>query len=80
MKTVEIHAHEVLHMMEGYSYSEASLKQAIIEKFGADQRFYTCSASGMDADQLIAFLKAKDKFRPENDGFTVDLNRVCSDY
>ena len=25
----QLHAHEVLHMMEGYSYSEASLKEAI---------------------------------------------------
>ena len=45
----QLHAHEVLHMMEGNSYSEASLKEAIIRKFGAEQRFYTCSASDMNA-------------------------------
>lgn len=26
----QLHAHEVLHMMEGNSYSEASLKEAIV--------------------------------------------------
>ena len=40
----QLHAHEVLHMMEGNSYSEASLKEAIVKTFGEDQRFYTCSA------------------------------------
>ena len=30
----QLHAHEVLHMMEGNSYSEASLKEAIVKTFG----------------------------------------------
>ena len=41
----QLHAHEVLHMMEGNSYTEASLRAAIVEKFGEHQRFYTCSAN-----------------------------------
>ena len=32
----QLHAHEVLHMMKGNSYSELSLKKAISEKFGED--------------------------------------------
>ncbi len=43
----QIHGHEVLHMMEGNVYSEASLRKAIIDKFGANQLFYTCSASNL---------------------------------
>ena len=39
----QLHAHEVLHMMEGNSYSEITLKEAIINKFGKDQHFYACS-------------------------------------
>lgn len=35
----QLHAHEVLHMMEGNSYTEASLRAAIVEKFGEHQRF-----------------------------------------
>ena len=34
----QLHAHEVLHMMEGNSYSEITLKEAIINKFGKDQQ------------------------------------------
>ena len=53
----QLHAHEVLHMMKGNSYSELSLKKAISEKFGEDQRFYTCSAENMDIDELISIAK-----------------------
>ena len=74
----QIHGHEVLHMMEGNVYSEASLRKAIIDKFGANQLFYTCSASNLTVDGLIEFLKEHDKFRPMNDGFTVDETSVCS--
>mgnify|MGYP003218917766 CR=1 FL=1 len=49
----QLHAHEVLHMMEGNSYTELSLREAIIQKFGEQQRFFTCSANNMDVDTLI---------------------------
>lgn len=73
----QLHAHEVLHMMEGNSYSESSLKEAIINRWGAEQLFYACSADSMNVDTLIAFLKEKGKFMPMNDGFTVDTSKVC---
>jgi len=56
----QLHAHEVLHMMEGNSYSEASLKEAIVKTFGEDQRFYTCSAENMESNKnrsISMFLK-----------------------
>lgn len=74
----QLHAHEVLRMMEGNSYSESSLKKAIIQKFGEQQHFYTCSATDMNIDELIVFLKQKGKFMPTDDGFTVDISKVCS--
>ena len=75
-----IHAHEILRMMEGNSYSTESLKDAIIAKFGKDARFNTCSAEGMDADEIIVFLTNKGKFKPTQDGFTMDISKVCSYY
>ena len=65
-------------MMKGNSYSELSLKKAISEKFGEDQRFYTCSAENMDIDELIDFLKMKGKFMSTDEGFTVDTTKVCN--
>ena len=73
----QLHAHEVLHMMEGNSYSEITLKEAIINKFGKDKHFYACSADNMNIDELIEFLKRKGKFMPSEDGFTVDISKVC---
>lgn len=71
------HGHEVLDMMQGHSYSEKSLLEAIIEKFGPDERFYTCSADNLTAQELINFLKEHGKFMPMEEGFTVDKTKVC---
>lgn len=77
---MSIHGHEVLHMMDGKSYTEASLLNAINDKFGVDAKFHTCSQSDMNAEQLIAFLKAKGKFKPSvvhESEFTVDNKKIC---
>ena len=34
----------------------------------------------MDADELIVFLKQKGKFMPVENGFTVDITKVCNHY
>lgn len=74
------HGHEVLEMMFGNSYSSREeLVDAIIRKFGADERFYTCSAENMTSDELISFLEAKGKFMPATgDGFTADRSKMCN--
>lgn len=77
---MQIHAHEILRMMEGNTYTTASLKEAIVATFGSEARFNTCSAEGMDADAIIAFLEAKGKFKPSESGFTMDITKVCKDY
>ena len=74
----QLHAHEVLHMMEGNSYTEASQRAAIVEKFREHQRFYTSSADNMEVDELNGFLKRKGKFMPAGEEFTVDISKVCS--
>ncbi|MFR9651065.1 MAG: YecH family metal-binding protein [Rikenellaceae bacterium] len=78
---VDVHAHEVLHMMEGCSYtSKEELKWAIAERFGAEQSFMTCSAKGLNIDALIDLLEKKGKFKPTTDGFTMDITKVCDSY
>ncbi len=56
-----IHGHEVLNMMieSGEQYTHASLEAAIKTRFGEQARFHTCSAEGMTAGELVAFLAAK---------------------
>ena len=60
------HGHDVLHMMEGNCYpTKESLVKAIIEKFGADERFHTCSVEGMTA-------------AAGTESFTVDATKICN--
>ena len=42
------------------------------------QRFYTWSAEKMYAYVLFLFLKQKWKFMPVENGFTVDITKVCN--
>ncbi|MCF7824620.1 MAG: YecH family protein [Candidatus Marinimicrobia bacterium] len=76
----KIHGHEVMHMMvnSGKSYSRETLRSAIHENFGAETRFFTCSAENMNADELIQFLESKGKFQPAEGGFTTAPEKICN--
>lgn len=76
---MEIHAHEVMHMMlEGDGdFSRESLARAIIERFGENARFCSCSASGMNVDAVIDFLESRGKFVPRGDGFNTTQDKIC---
>ena len=79
-QTPMTHGHEVLAMMEGNSYpTKDSLVKAIVEKFGSEERFYTCSADNLTASQLVDFLEEHGKFMPAGqNAFTVDTSKVCN--
>ena len=68
-----IHGHEVLNMMieSGEQYTHASLEAAIKARFGEQARFHTCSAEGMTAGELVAFLA------PSEEGFSTDQSKIC---
>lgn len=74
-----IHGHEVMEMMiaSGKNYTKESLAGEIVEKFGADARFFTCSAENMTAGELVGFLKSRGKFVDTEDGFSTDPNKIC---
>ena len=75
----ERHAHEVMEMMvnSGKQYSRASLVAAIRERFGAEVRFYTCSASGLSAEELVEFLTRKGKFSGTEEAFVFNPGKMC---
>jgi probable metal-binding protein len=58
-----VHGHDVIDMIcaARTPYSRAGLVAAIVEKFGPETRFHTCSADGLDADGLIDFLLSRQK-------------------
>jgi probable metal-binding protein len=61
----------------GEPYTKDTLRAAIIERFGADTRFYTCSADNMTPDELVAFLEQRGKFVDAGAGFTTDPDKIC---
>ncbi|MDQ8202348.1 YecH family metal-binding protein [Pelagicoccus sp. SDUM812003] len=70
-QNVDVHAHEILEMMlaSGESYTNESLSAKILERFGAQARFHTCSGSGMDAYEIVDHLWMKGKFTGDPSGF-----------
>ncbi|SFN24843.1 probable metal-binding protein [Formivibrio citricus] len=78
--STSVHGHEVMHFMleKGGSFTKESLQNAIIERFGADTRFHTCSAEGMTAAELIDFLAAKGKFIEDDAGFNTQPDKICN--
>ncbi|MDR3412590.1 MAG: YecH family protein [Formivibrio sp.] len=78
--TQSIHGHEVMHFMleHGGKFTRQSLQEAIIGRFGADTRFHTCSAEGMDAAALIDFLANKGKFVESAEGFNTEPEKICN--
>lgn len=77
--TESIHGHEVLQMLleQPNGISKAQLKAQIVQRFGAQARYHTCSASDMDADGLIAFLAARGKFVEVDAGVTTHADKIC---
>lgn len=74
---MDYHAHAILDMMEGHSFTDASLLTAITEQFGSDATFHTCSTEGQTPEGIIAFLKNKGKFIETSDGYTVNTAARC---
>ena len=76
----DIHAHEIMHMMleQDGAFSRESLARAIVERFGADATFRSCSMSGMDVSAAIDFLERRGKFVLREGGFNTATDRICS--
>jgi probable metal-binding protein len=75
----QVHGHDVIDMMmtSPQPYTRESLVAAIIARFGADTRFHTCSAEGLTAAELVAFLESRGKFMPAGEGFAINPASVC---
>ncbi len=61
----------------GRTYTKASLTDEITANFGADARFYTCSAVDLTAAQLVDFLDSKGKLIAAKGGFGTSPDLKC---
>lgn len=75
----QIHGHDVMKMMldSGQAYTKDSLSAAIVNRFGPEARFYTCSASDMTAAELVDFLAQREKFIEIEAGFNTAPEKIC---
>lgn len=75
-----IHGHDVMRMMveAGRPFTEAQLEEAIVQRFGKEARFHTCSASEMTPKELIGFLKVRSKFIVEDNRLSMAAENICA--
>lgn len=74
---MEIHAHEVLGMMLGQTFTDETLLTAMRNTFGDDAVYYSCSRNDMTAEELLEFLKSKGKFTAVDGGYTINGGGGC---
>jgi len=65
-------------LAEDRVYTRATLAAAIVERFGAETRFHTCSANNMTAEALVTFLANRGKFVEAEEGFKTAPERICA--
>lgn len=75
----QVHGHDVMKMMldSGQSYTKETLLTDIINRFGEETRFYTCSAKNMTANELVEFLAKREKFIETDTGFSTAPDKIC---
>ena len=66
----QVHGHEVIDLIMslGDSFARESLRDEIINHFGEETTFFSCSTAGMTADEVIQFFESKGKFAFGEDG------------
>jgi len=59
------HGHDIIDLVATYpdGIRLSQLMDLVAERYGRMVTFHTCSAAGMDFDELLHFLEARDKER-----------------
>ncbi|MDQ8184670.1 YecH family metal-binding protein [Pelagicoccus sp. SDUM812002] len=80
LRKPDIHAHEILEMMirTEKTYTNESLSAEIVEVFGEESTFHTCSGHGLDAYDIVQHLWMKGKFTGNPDAFVFESGNRCS--
>jgi probable metal-binding protein len=60
-----IHGHDIIDLVATHpaGIRLGRLMEIVGERYGRAVTFHTCSAAGMDLDELLHFLEARDKVR-----------------
>ena len=62
---IAIHGHDIIDFVASHpdGIRLSQLMEIVSERHGRNVTFHTCSAAGMDLDELLHFLEARDKVR-----------------
>lgn len=76
----QIHGHVVMEMMlkKDQSFTRETLYEAIVEEFGKEARFHTCSDENMTINSLIDFLQSRGQFVEKGEGFSTSSEKICN--
>ena len=55
------HGHELLEMLQEKTYTVEGFLKAVKERFGEDERFFTCHFEGLTAEEILEFFLYKGK-------------------
>lgn len=64
-EAIAVHGHEIIEIVSAHpdGIRPSQLMEIVSGRFGRMATFHTCSAAGMDLDELLHFLEARDKVR-----------------
>ena len=76
-----IHGHRVLEILEGSDnpLSIEQLREVVVDRYGEDARFHTCSSQSMPFEELLVFLSDRNKVFEVNGRIDAAPNRSCHD-
>ncbi len=57
------HGHDVLDLLQDRAWTLGELLQAIVEKYGPEERFATCRAENLTPEELIVFYLQRGKIQ-----------------
>ncbi|WP_070962924.1 YecH family metal-binding protein [Vibrio sonorensis] len=73
-----IHAHSVLNLLQESPMTKDDLTAKVLEEFGADALFHTCSLSDLDFDTLFSFFVNRQKIVEAEGKWALNAARVCN--
>ena len=75
-----VHGHEVMQMIvnSNQPFTKESLIKTIVNHFGEDTRFFSCSQANMTAEDIVAFFESKGKFTFSEHGLVSNPGSVCN--
>ncbi len=73
-----VHAHSLLNHLKSHPSTIEQLTQWVVEQYGQDVRFRTCSREGFSLPEMIDFFKARQKIIEVDGKWQTNPERVCN--